>query len=176
MVMGIKRYRVVAVSADTPDILSKITNQLSLHNYEIESISSLRLGHSTVVVCLLEATQDIDSIKNCLNDFIHADDINVIVNQCTRDKYQFIKSDAFIRIQGPHEAGIKAYIISELINAGYDIHSLESDTYERNQDQQFIINMKGQAQQGIENLSISLDKLNEQGLETRLAKNWKLLE
>jgi len=155
--------------------LSKITNELSLHNYEIETISSLRLGHSTVVVCLLEATQNIEAIENCLNNVVGDSDTNLIIDQCTRDKFKFIKSDAFIRIRGPHETGIKAYIISELIHSGYDIHGLESDTYELDQDQQFVMNMKGQAQQGIESLSLSVDKLNKQGLETTLAKDWKLL-
>jgi len=175
MVMEIKRYRVVAVSSMTPDILSKITNELSLHSYEIETISSLRLGHSTVVVCLLESTQEIESIRNRLSEIVEEYDLNLIIDQCTRDKFKFIKSDAFMRIRGHHETGIKAYIISELISSGYDIHGLESDTYEKDEDQQFVMNIKGKAEQGVESLLLSADKLNEQGIDTAFATDWKLL-
>ena len=74
-----------------------------------------------------------------------------------------------------HEAGIKAYIISELIDAGFDIHGLDSDTYEENEKQQFVMNIKGEARKGLESLSASANKLNNQGLDTAFATDWKLL-
>lgn len=173
--MEIKRYRVVAVGANTPDILSKISQALSLQNYEIEAISSLRLGHSIVVVCLLEVTQDKTAIENCLKSIVDEYDMKLIVDQTTRNKFKFIKSDAFLRIRGHHEAGIKAYIISELISSGFDIHGLDSDTYEEDDQQQFVMNLKGEARNGLESLSASANKLNEQGLDTAFATDWKLL-
>lgn len=173
--MEIKRYRVVAVGANTPNVLSEISQALSLQNYEIDTISSLRLGHSIVVVCLVEATQNINVIKNCLKNIVEKYDMKLIVDQTSRDKFKFIKSDAFLRIRGHHEAGIKAYIISELIESGFDIHGLDSDTYEEDEKQQFVMNIKGEARNGLERLSISANKLNNQGLDTAFATDWKLL-
>lgn len=173
--MEIKRYRIVAIGANTPDILSKVTQSLSIQNYEIETISSLRLGHSIVLICIVEATQNIESIKKCLNNIVKEYDMKLIVDQCARDKFEFIKSDAYLRIRGHHEAGIKAYIISELIDSGLDIHGLESDTYEVNEQQQFVMNIKGQAIKGIESLFQSADKLNKQKIDTTVATDWKLL-
>lgn len=173
--MEIKRYRVVAIGAKTPDILSKISQSLSMNNYEIETISSLRLGHSIVVVCILEATQSKESVVKCLEKIVKEYDMTLIIDLCTRDKFKFIKSDAFMRIRGNHEAGIKAYIISELINSGLDIHGLESDTYKTDDENQFVMNIKGQALNGIESLSMSADKLNQQGINTTVATDWKLL-
>jgi len=173
--MEIKRYRVVAIGAKTPDILSKVTQTLTMQNYEIDTISSLRLGHSIVVICIIEATQNIESIKKRLDNVVKEYDMKLIIDQCTRDKFKFIKSDAYMRIRGHHEAGIKAYIISELINSGMDIHGLESDTYEVDEQQRFVMNIKGQAVDGIESLSISANKLNKQGIDTTIATDWKLL-
>lgn len=173
--MEINRFRIVAVGAKTPDILSKVTQSLSMHNYEIETISSLRLGHSIVVICIIEAAEDQEAIKNRLKDIVKEYDMKLIVDKCTRDKYQFIKSDAYMRIRGNHEAGIKAYIISELIGSGLDIHGLESDSYSEDDKDKFIMNIKGQATQGIELLSMSADKLNQQGINTTVATDWKLL-
>ena len=175
--MEIKRYRVVAIGAKTPDILSKVSQSLSMQNYEIDTISSLRLGHSIVVVCIVEAIQNKESIKKCLNSLVKEYDLKLIVDLCTqhKDKFKFIKSDAYMRIRGNHEAGIKAYIISELINSGLDIHGLESDSYEVDEEQQFVMNIKGQATNGIESLSLSADKLNQQGINTTIATDWKLL-
>ena len=173
--MEIKRYRVVAIGANTPDILSKISESLSRYNYEIETISSLRLGHSIVVVCIVEATQNIETIKKRLSSVVKEYDLKLIVDLCARDKFKFVKSDAYMRIRGQHESGIKAYIISELINSGLDIHSLESETCEASGKLHFLMNIKGQAINGIESLTISADKLNKQGMETTVATEWKLL-
>ncbi|MEH6455136.1 MAG: hypothetical protein V7749_02365 [Cocleimonas sp.] len=173
--MESRRYRVVAVGAKTPDILSKITQALSMQNYEIDTISSLRLGHSIVVICIVEATQNKESIRKCLEHIVKEYDLKLIVDLCARDKYKFVKSDAYIRIRSHHETGIKAYIISELINSGLDIHGLESDTYTEEHEQKFVMNIKGQAISGIESLYISADKLNKQGINTTLATDWKLL-
>ena len=173
--MEIKRYRVVAIGARTPDILSKISQTLSLNNYEIETISSLRLGHSNVVICLVEASQDKTSIEKCLSAVVKENNLKLIIDQCNRDKFKFVKSDAFMRIRGAHETGIKAYIISELIESGFDIHGLESDTYKVNDEHQFVMNIKGQALKGIESLSLSADKLNQQRIKTTVATDWRLL-
>lgn len=173
--MEIKRYRIVAVGANTPDILSKVTQSLSMQNYEIDTISSLRLGHSIVVICLIEATQEIESIKKSLNNIVKEYDMKLIVDQCTRAKFEFVKSDAYLRIRGYHEAGIKAYIIFELINSGLDIHSLESEICKASGEQHFIMNIKGKALNGIESLAKSADKLIAQGLDTTVATDWKLL-
>ena len=173
--MDIKRYRIVAVGARTPNVLSEISNKLSQQNYEIETISSLRLGHSIVVVCLIEAFHDKDAIQNCLKDIVEEFDLNLMIDECSREKFPFVKSDAFVRVRGNHVAGIKAYIISECINAGLDIHGLESDTFHKNGEDRFVINIKGQATNGIESLSMTADKLLKQDIDVAVANNWQLL-
>ncbi len=173
--MEIKRYRIVVVGAKQPDLLSQISQELTQLKYEIETISSLRLGHSIVIVCLIETTQNEKSIKKHLHNILVEKEMQLIVDQCSREKFEFVKSDAFVRIRGSHEAGSKAYVISELINSGLDIHGLESDTYEKNESQKFVMNIKGQARDGIQNLSLSADKLIGQGLDVTVAANWELL-
>ena len=174
--MDIQRYRVVAVGAKTPDILSKITKALTHQNYEIETISSLRLGHSIVVVCLLEASQAGElSIENCLQNIVVENQLQLTIDPCNREKYEFVKSDVFMRIRGNHIAGIKAYIISELIETGLDIHGLESDTYDKNGEKFFVINIKGKTSEGIESLAVTVDKLQKQKIDVTLANDWNLL-
>lgn len=173
--MEIKRYRVIAVGANTPDLLSKVTQSLSNHNYEIDTISSLRLGHSIVVICIIEAVEEKEFIEKRLENIVNEYDMKLIIDRCSNDKFKFIKSDAFLRIRGDHEAGIKAYIISELISCGLDIHGLESETYGSDGEEKIMMNIKGQATQGIETLSFSADKLNQQGIDTTVATDWKLL-
>ena len=174
--MDIQRYRVVAVGAKTPDILSKITKTLTHNSYEIETISSLRLGHSIVVVCLLEAIQGSElSIDKCLQNIVKDHQLHLMIDPCNREKFEFIKSDAFMRIRGNHIAGIKAYIISELIGSGLDIHGLESDTYDKNGDKFFVMNIKGKTYEGIESLAVAVDKLQKQKIDVALANDWSLL-
>ena len=176
--MEIQRHRIIAVGAQEPEMLSKVTEQLSLYNYEIETISSLRLGHSFIVVILVEAVQDKHSIENCLKKIVDKYDIKLIIDSCVREKFDFVKSDAFMRIRGKQMTGVKSYVISEFTNAGLDIHGLESDTYNktnRTGDDRFVINIKGQALNGIEDLNMIADKLQQQDMDVAIANNWKLL-
>jgi acetolactate synthase small subunit len=178
--MEIQRHRIIAVGAQSPEMLSKVTEQLSLFNYEIESISSLRLGHSFIIVILVEAVQDKHSIENCLKKVVDTYDIKLIIDSCVREKFDFIKSDAFMRIRGKQMTGVKSYVISEFTNAGLDIHGLESDTYELDSHEEtsverFIINIKGQALNGIEDLNVIANKLQKQDMDVAIANNWKLL-
>ena len=173
--MDIKRYRIVAVGTEQPDILSKIAKELTLRNHEIVAISSLRLGHSIVVVCIIEAFMDISTIKNSLSHVIEEYDVHLTVDLCSREKFKFIKSDTFMRIRGNHTAGMKAYLISELIEAGLDIHSFEADTYDRDGERCFMANIKGQACNGMESLSATVDKLQREKLDVAIANEWKLL-
>lgn len=173
--MEIKRYRIVAIGAKQPDILSKISRELTQLHYEIEAISSLRLGHSTIVVCLIEAIQEEDSIKKYLNNIFAKDQIKLIIDECSREKFKFIKSDTFIRIRGEHEAGSKAYVISELINSGLDIHGLETDNYEVNDTQKFVMSIKGKSKNEVNDLSLIANKFIKQGLDVAIATSWELL-
>ena len=63
--MKIHRYRLVAIGTNNPEVLSKVAQSLSMNNYEIDTISSLRLGHSIVVICVIEASQNKKAIKSC---------------------------------------------------------------------------------------------------------------
>ena len=173
--MEIQRHRIIAVAAQSPEILSKVTEQLSLFNYEIESISSLRLGHSFIIVILVEAVQDKHSIENCLKKVVDKYDLKLIIDSCVREKFDFVKSDAFMRIRGKQMTGVKSYVISEFTNAGLDIHGLESDTYKQTGDEKFVINIKGQALNGIEDLNVIANKLQQQDMDVAIANNWKLL-
>jgi len=173
--MDIKRYRIVAVGAEQPDVLTKITKELTLRNHEIEAISSLRLGHSIVVVCIIEAFNDVDTIEKSLKHVVEEYDIHLTVDECSREKFKFIKSDTFMRVRGGHIPGIKAYLISELIEAGLDIHGFEADTYGDDGNKQFMVNIKGQACNGIDSLSQTVNKLQKQELDVAVANDWKLL-
>ena len=173
--MNVERYRVIAIGDQSPEMLSEITQQLSTLNYEIETISSLRLGHSFVVVLMIEAIQGKQSIENCLRKTVEKYELKITIDKCTREKFEFVKSDAFMRIRGSHVTGVKSYIISEFTDAGLDIHGLESDTLIKNDENHFIINIKGLARDGLESLTPVADKLRQQDLEVTLASDWTLL-
>lgn len=55
--MEIKRYRIASVGAQTPNVLSKVIHALSVQNYEIDTVSPLRVDHSTVVICIVKGPQ-----------------------------------------------------------------------------------------------------------------------
>jgi prephenate dehydratase len=172
--MNIQQYRIVAVGHDQPTMLSSVIHQLSLVNYEISNISSLRLGHSFIIVIQIEAAQDKKSIENCLQEIKHELNLKLIIDKCEIKEYKFVKSDAYLRVEGKHIAGIKSYIISEFANAGLDIHGLESRS-SNNSEPHFIIDIKGKALQGFEKISDVVDKLQQQEMKASIARDRKLL-
>ncbi len=173
--MDIKHYRIIAIGMQSPEMLSDVTQALSLNSYEIDSVSSLRLGHSFVIVLMVESAGNTRTIENCLKQVVDQYQLKLSIDECTRKKYTFKKSDAFMRIRGNQIAGIKPYIISELTLGGLEIHGLESDTYEKEGNNLFTINVKGHAREGIEKLTEISKKLLDQGIDVTVARDWKLL-
>ena len=80
-----------------------------------------------------------------------------------------------MRIRGNQMTGIKSYIISQFTDAGLDIHGLESDNFQKNGKDYFVINIRGQAQNGLEDLTAIADKLKKQELDVTIQNNYKLL-
>lgn len=173
--MNGSRYRVVAIGENSPTMMSEITQDLFNYGCEIETISSLRLGHSFVVVLMIDAYFNERAIKTALEPVTQKYNLELSINACTREKFQFVKSDAFIRINGVHAPGISASVIKKFTEAGLEIHGLESDIYNENGDELYVCNIKGKATTGIENLSLAAEKLKLLGLDLTVATDWKLL-
>ena len=174
--MDSQRYRVVAIGSKSPKMLSEICNQLLGCNCEIQSISSLRLGHSFVVVLMVEAYIDMLEIEKCLLGVVEDYQLKLIIDPCTRKTYKFQKSDVFMRIKGINTTGIKEAVISKLSKGGLDIHGLESDVYRENEKNIFVINVKGHASaEKFDVLSKVATELQEENLDVAISKEWKLL-
>lgn len=169
------RYRVVVIGTESSKILSQVTSQLTMSNSQIESISSLRLGHSFIILLMIETIEDKNTIENCLRDISNSHGLQLIIDLCTRKKYRFVKSNVFMRIRGEQLCGVKSYIITEFTNAGLDIHGLESESYCKNGKDSFVINIKGLAKNGIEDLTSLTKKLEKENMEVAISNAWELL-
>jgi len=169
-------YRIVAIGDKLPNMLSEFCNELLGSNCEIQSISSLRLGHSFVVVVMVEAYIDELEIGLYILGLDENYQLKLTIDTFTRKTYKFQKSDVFMQIKGINTTGIKEAVISKLSEGGLDIHGLESDAYRKDEKNMFVINVKGHAP--ADNFDI-LTKLAEglQGeyLDVAISKEWKLL-
>ena len=174
--MDSQRYRVVAIGNKSPKMLSEFCNELLGCNCEIQSISSLRLGHSFVVVLMVEAYIDALEIERCLLGVVENYQLKLCIDTCTRKTYKFQKSDVFMRVKGVNTTGIKEAVISKLTDGGLDIHGLESDVYRKKEKNMFVINLKGHASAKEFNmLSKVATELQEVNLDVAISKEWKLL-
>lgn len=174
--MDSQRFRLVAIGNNSPKMLSEFCNELLGCNCEIKSISSLRLGHSFVVVLMVEAYIDALEIERCLLGVVENYQLKLIIDPCTRKTFKFQKSDVFMRIKGINTTGIKEAVISKLTTGGLDIHGLESDIYRKNEKNIFIINVKGHAStENFDTLSKVAAELQEENLDVAISKEWKLL-
>ncbi|GAA0425222.1 hypothetical protein GCM10009133_37220 [Cocleimonas flava] len=171
-----QRYRIVAIGDKSPKMLSEFCNELLGCNCEIQSISSLRLGHSFVVVVMVDAYIGESEIEKCLLGVVENYDLKLNIDTCTRKTYKFQKSDVFMRVKGINTTGIKEAVISKLTAGGLDIHGLESDIYRKDEKNIFVINVKGHASsEGFDNLTKLAAELQEENLEVAISNEWKLL-
>ena len=173
--MKLQQYRVVIIGTKSPNMLSEVTSQLSKYSFEIESISSLRPGHSFIALLMIETIEDKYAIENCLSDIVHLHGLQLIINLCPQEKCKFIKSNVFMRIRGKYNTGVKSRIISALTQAGLDIHGLETDTYKNNGERFFIINIKGLTESGLEDLVIIINKLEQENMKVAISDARELL-
>ena len=168
-------YRIVAISNKPSGMLAELCNKIAEEDCRINSISSLRLGHSYVVVLMLQAPLQKEELTHILEPVVKSHELQLIVSNCENKKYTFVKSDAFVRVRGKPIEGMNAKIISSLTDAGLDIHGLESDVYQRKGNKVFTINIKGKANDGIESLAEVAQDLQEEGLEITVSTDWSLL-
>ena len=173
--MDYQSYRIVAISNQSSGMLTEICNKLAEAGCHLNSISSLRLGHSYVVVLMIKAPHEKEALEKIINSVAANHELQLIISHCENKKYTFIKSDAFIRIRGKPVKGMNARIISLLTEAGLDIHGLESDTFQKNGEKVFTINVKGKATDGIESLTQLAADLQEEGLDVTVSTDWSLL-
>ncbi len=174
--MDSQRYRIVTIGDKSPNMLSEFCNELLGCNCEIQSISSLRLGHSFVVVVMVEAYIDALEIERCLLGVVENYHLKLIIDTCTRKTYKFQKSDVFMRIKGINTTGIKEAVISKLTAGGLDIHGLESDVYRADEKNIFVINLKGHASaEEFDNLIKVAAELQQENLDVAISNEWKLL-
>ncbi|WP_299876586.1 hypothetical protein [uncultured Cocleimonas sp.] len=174
--MDSQRYRIVAIGDKSPNMLSEFCNELLGCNCEIQSISSLRLGHSFVVVVMVESYIDSLEIERCLLAVVNDYKLKLIIDTCTRKTFKFQKSDVFMRVKGINTTGIKEAVISKLTAGGLDIHGLESDIYREDEKNIFVINVKGHAStENFDNLTRVAAELQEENMEVAISNEWKLL-
>ncbi len=173
--MNNHRYRIVAVGDKSPSMMSEITKDLFKYGCEIHTISSLRLGHSFVIVLMIETFINEQTIEDALQPVMEKYNIQLNIDHCKRGDYKFVKSDAFIRIKGDHAPGIMTSIIGQFSEAGLDIHGLESDVYNKDGHDVFVSNIKGQAKKSIENLANVANTLKQQNINVTVATDWQLL-
>ena len=169
--MDSQRYRVVAIGDKSPNMLSEFCNELLGCNGEIQSISSPRLGHSFVVVVMVESYIDELEIKRCLLGVVENYNLQLTIDTCTRKTYKFQKSDVFMRVKGIKTIGMKEAVISKLTAGG-----LESNVYRAGEKNIFVINVKGHASpEEFDNLSKIAAELLEENLDVAISNEWKLL-
>lgn len=173
--MDLQSYRIIAISDKSSDMLANLCSKLAESDCRINSISSLRLGHSYVVVLMLKTQLEKAALEDTLASVVESHEVHLIVSQNENKKYTFVKSDAFIRVKGQPQNGMNARIISLLTDAGLDIHGLESDTYEVKEKEVFTINIKGKALNGIEDLTDVAVNLQQEGLDIAVSTDWSLL-
>lgn len=175
--MNHQLYRLVAISNKSSGMLAALCKNLSANDSDIDSISSLRLGHSYVVVLMLTSTLEKNAILKSLDSYVDSHEVQLFLSNCEAEKkkYAFIKSDAFIRVRGAPEKGMNTRIISLLTDAGLEIHGLESSIFTKNEQDKFVINIKGKANDGIEGLAEIAADLQEEGLDITVSTDWSLL-
>ena len=169
------RYRIVIIGTKPPKMLSEVTSQLSTYNVEIESISSLRLGHSFIALLMIETTEDRHAIECFLGVITHHYGLRLIVDLCTRKKFKFIKSNVFMRVRGKYNINVNSSIIATFTRAGLDIHGLETDTYSKNGEKFFVINIKGFAKNGVKDLMNIAHQLEQESMQVAISDAWELL-
>ena len=174
--MAKERYKIVAVANESPqEMVSSIISDLSMQNCELEDVSSLRLGHTTVVVFLVDSFMEAEQIEEVIGARADEFGLHLIVEKTEPKKYQFIKSDAFIRVKGDHSAGINAYIISAFKRGGFEIHGMESETFSSDGLKHFVMNFKGKAHKGLDPLTEIASEFQRQNLDVTVSSDWSLL-
>lgn len=161
-------YMLSVIGKDRPGIVAGLTRALYEGGCNLGEASMLRLGDSFAVMLMARHEGDAAALEALVQPVARELDLQLKIDPVQGHAHGNVAPDVRITVFGADRAGIVAQVTGALADAGLNIIDLRSDVARGKQGPLYILQIEGQALQGIEALQRALAASAVQGLDVNV--------
>lgn len=163
-----KWYMLTVVGKDRPGIVAHITSALYEGGSQLGETSMLRLGENFAMMLMVEYEGKRKALKHMLDPVLESMDLQGHVDVIAARLHRHIEPDVRITVSGADRPGIVAKVTSALAQAGLNILNLDSDVAGTDSEPLYIMQIEGEARDGIDAVHSALESVRSEGIEVHL--------
>lgn len=161
-------YMISVIGKDRPAIVAGLTRALFEGGCNLGEASMLRLGDSFTVMLMASHEGEAGELEAMLQSVARGMDLRITVDPVRDHSHGHVPPDVHITVFGADRAGIVAQVTDVLAGAGLNIIDLRSDVARGKEGPVYILQIEGQALQGIDALERALAQSDVEGLDVRV--------
>ncbi|HQS02531.1 MAG: amino acid-binding protein [Halothiobacillus sp. 24-54-40] len=156
------------VGEDRPGIVANITRVLFAVGAELGEAAMMRLGGQFAIMMMVRSAGSPEDVIGLLESTRMAFDLKLHVDETDASLHQAREADVLVTVHGADRAGIVAEVTAALVESGLNILDLRSDVGGTRAAPIYIMQIEGEARQGIDAIEAAIAALGAQGLSVRI--------
>lgn len=156
------------VGEDRPGIVANVTRVLFGAGAQLGEASMMRLGNQFAIMMMARGAGSPEDVIGLLES-VRADfNLKVHVDETDAALHQAVEPDVLVTVHGADRAGIVAEVTSALVEAGFNVLDLRSDVGGTVDAPIYILQIEGEARDGVEAIEQAVAKLGLHELSVRI--------
>lgn len=166
-----KWYMVTLIGKDRPGIVSHVTAALYEGGGNLGETSMMRLGGNFSIMMMVEFSGRTKELHDVLSTVTESMDLHLHIDRIDAKLHEHKIPDVRISVYGADRAGIVSKVTTALAEAGLNILDLESDVAGVEEKPVYIMNIEGEASEGVKALESALHIVREEdGVDAELTE------
>ena len=166
-----KWYMVTLIGKDRPGIVSHVTAALYEGGGNLGETSMMRLGGNFSIMMMVEFSGRTKELHDVLSTVTESMDLHLHIDRIDAKLHEHKIPDVRISVYGADRAGIVSKVTTALAEAGLNILDLESDVAGVEEKPVYIMNIEGEASEGVKALESALQIVREEdGVDAELTE------
>lgn len=156
------------VGEDRPGIVANVTRVLFAAGAELGEAAMMRLGNQFAIMMMVRGAGSPEDVIGLLESVRGEFNLKLHVDETDAALHQALEPDVLVTVHGADRAGIVAEVTAALVESGFNILDLRSDVGGTAEAPIYIMQIEGQARQGIEAIEQAVAALGVHGLAVRI--------
>lgn len=156
------------VGEDRPGIVANVTRVLFAVGAELGEASMMRLGNQFAIMMMVRGAGSPEDVIGLLESVRAEFHLKLHVDETDAALHQALEPDVLVTVHGADRAGIVAEVTAALVEAGFNILDLRSDVGGTANAPIYIMQIEGEARQGIDAIEQAVAGLGVHELSVRI--------
>ena len=163
-----KWYMLTLIGKDRPGIVAHVTAALYEGGANLGETSMLRLGGNSCIMMMVQFNGNTHALHDLVGGVAESLGLHLHIDHIDAYLHEHHVPNVRVSVKGADRAGIVAKVTGVLAGVGLDIHRLESCLGGTDTEPLYIMNIEGNAAEGIPVLESALDIVRAEGIDVSL--------